>query len=133
MILRGQIGPAERKPHGVHKFPLLICQAAAVSRVDQVVPRGHRPDADELVFPRLRRDPQQLFPQRHPITSLQIFLQFITKYPAGQDGTEPLKQDNRQRSPDVEQPHVFFAILVRVTPGRCPAEKVPEIFIPLPG
>ena len=24
----------------------------------------------------------------------------------------------------------FFAILVRVTPGRCPTEKVPEIFIP---
>ena len=85
VILRGQIGPAERKPHGVHKFPLLICQAAAVSRVDQVVPRGHRPDADELVFPFLRRDPQQLFPQRHPTTSLQFFLQFITKYRAGQD------------------------------------------------
>lgn len=30
----------------------------------------------------------------------------------------------------MEQPHVFFAILVRVTPGRCPTEKVPEIFIP---
>ena len=27
----------------------------------------------------------------------------------------------------------FFAILVRVTPGRCPIEKVPESFIPLPG
>ena len=67
------------------------------------------------------------------ITSLQVFLQFITKCPAGQDGTEPLKQDNRQSFPDVEQLHVFFAILVRVTPGRCPIEKVPEIFIPLPG
>lgn len=29
-------------------------------------------------------------------------------------------------------PRVFFAIFVRVTPGRCPTEKVPEIFIPLP-
>ena len=71
---------------------------------------------------------------RSDIQSLPCkFFSSLSQNTPQQDGTEPLKQDNRQSFPDAEQLHVFFAILVRVTPGRCPTEKVPEIFIPLPG